>query len=151
MDFLDGNGGFLLKFTYSDTCGSLQCKPWNENGSHCDYFAVKATAGAVTDYKCSHMTTFHFSYCCLGTEIHEYTAFPWFNIKCHLTSIGNPIIEIRQSYLHNGISFTGKMISLYWSSPLVISENIFYCLMSIRNLGTRALLPVLWTVQPLVW
>ena len=23
---------------------------------------------------------------------------PWFNIRCHLTSIGNPIMEIRRSY-----------------------------------------------------
>ena len=38
--------------------------------------------------------------------------------RCHLTSIGNPIVEIRRSlrssYLHNGISYTGKMISLHW-------------------------------------
>ena len=33
-----------------------------------------------------------------------------------LTSIGNPIVEIRRSY---GISYTGKMASLYWIRALV--------------------------------
>ena len=36
--------------------------------------------------------------------------------RCHLTSIGNPIVEIKiSSYLHNGIfPYTGKILSLYW-------------------------------------
>ena len=29
---------------------------------------------------------------------------------------------VRSSYLHSGISYTGKMTSLYWSSPLVLSD-----------------------------
>ena len=29
---------------------------------------------------------------------------------------------VRSSYLHNGNSYTGKMASLYWFSPLVIKE-----------------------------
>ena len=38
----------------------------------------------------------------------------------YLTGVGNPIVEIRRSYdrlsyLHNGISYTGKMASLYWN------------------------------------
>ena len=39
--------------------------------------------------------------------------------RWHLTSIGNPIVEIRRSYLHNGISYTGKMTSLFWIRALV--------------------------------
>ena len=32
------------------------------------------------------------------------------------TSIANPIVKIRRSsYFHNGISYTGKMASLYWT------------------------------------
>ena len=31
-------------------------------------------------------------------------------LRCHLTNIGNPIVEIRRSY--NGISYTDKMTSL---------------------------------------
>ena len=39
--------------------------------------------------------------------------------------IGNPIVEIRRSsYLHNGISYTGKMSSLYW----IMAQVIFYML-----------------------
>ena len=32
-------------------------------------------------------------------------------------------MEIRRSYLHNGISYTGKMTSLYWISPLILSSD----------------------------
>ena len=40
--------------------------------------------------------------------------------RCHFTSKINPIVEtaLWLSYLHNGISYTGKMTSLYWISPL---------------------------------
>ena len=36
---------------------------------------------------------------------------------CHLTSIGNPIVDmrLRRIPIYNGISYTGKMTSLYWS------------------------------------
>ena len=44
---------------------------------------------------------------------------PWFNIKLHLTSIGNAILEIKLSYLQNGISYTGKT-SLYWIMALIL-------------------------------
>ena len=49
--------------------------------------------------------------------------------KYFLTSIGNPIMEmiLRLSYLHNGISYTGKMASLYWISPMTdISKTDLY-------------------------
>ena len=41
----------------------------------------------------------------------------------HLTSTRNPIVDktvVRSSYLHNGISYTGKMISLYWIGALLV-------------------------------
>ena len=41
----------------------------------------------------------------------------------HLTSIGNPIVEIRRSYLLNGIPYTGKMASLYWIRLLFSTNN----------------------------
>ena len=37
---------------------------------------------------------------------------------------------VRSSYLHNGISYTGKVASLYWFSPLVVwikKMNNAYC------------------------
>ena len=47
---------------------------------------------------------------------------PWFDIKmssyqCRKSHCGDKTV-VRSSYLHNGISYTGKMTSLYWFSPL---------------------------------
>ena len=52
-----------------------------------------------------------------------YQAGPWFNIKkssyqYRKSHCGDKTI-LRPSYLHNGISYTGKTTSLYWISPLV--------------------------------
>ena len=48
---------------------------------------------------------------------------PWFNIDMssyqYRTSHCGDKTVVRLSYLHNGISYTGKMASLYWISPLV--------------------------------
>ena len=46
---------------------------------------------------------------------------PWFNIKIssyryRKSHCGDNTV-VRSSYLHNGISYTGKTISLYWFSP----------------------------------
>ena len=46
------------------------------------------------------------------------TSGPWFNVKMlsyqfRKSHCGDKTI-LRPSYLHNGISYTGKMISLYW-------------------------------------
>ena len=64
---------------------------------------------------------------------------PWFNIKmssykyrkCHC---GDKTI-LRPSYLHNGISYTGKMISLYWIRALYLirCSNIRYFVKKIKN------------------
>ena len=47
---------------------------------------------------------------------------PWFNIKMpsyqyRKSHCGDKTI-VRSSYLHNGISYTGKILSLYWITPL---------------------------------
>ena len=48
---------------------------------------------------------------------------PWFNIKkspyqYRKSHWGNKTV-VRSSYLHSGISYTGKMASLYWFGPLI--------------------------------
>ena len=59
---------------------------------------------------------------------------PWFNIylekKNHLTSFGDPIVVIgrivRSSYLHNGISYTAKMMFLYWiTTNICVTSKIW--------------------------
>ena len=52
---------------------------------------------------------------------------PWFNIKMssyqyRKSHCGDKTI-LQPSYLHNGISYTGKMISLYWIRALVIHSS----------------------------
>ena len=50
---------------------------------------------------------------------------PWFNIKMssylYRKSHGGYVTYLWPSYLHNGISFAGKMTSLYWIRALVLS------------------------------
>ena len=53
---------------------------------------------------------------------------PWFNIKIssyqyRKSHCGDKTV-VRPSYLHNGISYTGKMVSLYWISPLLLTQVI---------------------------
>ena len=53
---------------------------------------------------------------------------PWFNIKMssyryRKSHCGDKTV-VRSSYLHNGISYTGKMTSLYWFSPLILQISI---------------------------
>ena len=62
---------------------------------------------------------------CLGCPAS--TPGPWFNIKMssyqyRKSHCGDKTI-LRPSYLHNGISYTGKMTSLYWIGALVSPEN----------------------------
>ena len=50
---------------------------------------------------------------------------PWFNIKMssyqyRKSHCGDKTV-VRSSYLHNGISYTGKMSSLYWIGALFVS------------------------------
>ena len=63
---------------------------------------------------------------------------PWFNIKmssyqyrkCHC---GDKTV-VRSSYLHNGISYTGKMSSLYWIGAQVLHIKIFQSHLVVRIL-----------------
>ena len=69
-----------------------------------------------------------------------YSSGPWFNMKMssyhyRKSHCGDKTI-LRPSYLHNGISYTGKMTSLYWIRHQVISLaleqwNIWYNLMTL--------------------
>ena len=54
---------------------------------------------------------------------------PWFNIKMssyqyRKSHCGDKTV-VRSSYLHNGISYTGKMSSLYWIRALTSGANDF--------------------------
>ena len=51
----------------------------------------------------------------------QYSPGPWFNIKMssyqyRKSHCGDKMV-VRSSYLHNGISYTGKMTFLYWFDP----------------------------------
>ena len=52
---------------------------------------------------------------------------PWFNIKMSSYQYRKPHCGdktiLRPSYLYNGISYTGKVTSLYWIRGLVLPEN----------------------------
>ena len=52
----------------------------------------------------------------------------WLNIKMlsyqdRKSHCGDKTV-VRSSYLHNGISYTGKTASLYWISPLVVTHHV---------------------------
>ena len=53
---------------------------------------------------------------------------PWFNIKMSSYQYGKSHCGdktvVRSSYLHNGISYTDKMTSLYWISPQKYTDKI---------------------------
>ena len=52
---------------------------------------------------------------------------PWFNIKMssyqYRKSLCGDKTVVRSSYLHNGISYTGKMTSLYWVRALTARSH----------------------------
>ena len=55
------------------------------------------------------------------------TTGPWFNIKTssyhyRKSHCGDKTV-VRSSYLRNGISYTGKMVSLYWISPQNVTKH----------------------------
>ena len=56
---------------------------------------------------------------------------PWFNIKMpsyqyRKSHCGDKTV-VRSSYLHNGVSYTGKMASLYWIGPLQNMNKYITC------------------------
>ena len=59
-------------------------------------------------------------------DVRKFTG-PWFNIKMSSYQYGKSHCGdktvVRSSYLHNGISYTGKMSSLYWIEALVTSQR----------------------------
>ena len=60
--------------------------------------------------------------CTMTTDNELMGSGSWFNIKMssyqyRKSHCGDKTV-VRSSYLHNGISYTGKMASLYWISPL---------------------------------
>ena len=64
-----------------------------------------------------------------GTHLTPILPGPWFNIKMssyqyRKSHCGDKMV-VRSSYLHNGISYTGKMASLYWFSPQMCSKYPF--------------------------
>ena len=62
-------------------------------------------------------------HCIQLKQAHCMSTGPWFNIKMtsyqYRKSHWGDKTVVRSSYLHNGISFTGKMVSLYWIGPLI--------------------------------
>ena len=76
---------------------------------------------------------------CLARTRHLYVVTgPWFNIKMwsyqyRKSHCGDKTV-VRSSYLHNGISYTGKMSSLYWTNPLVLFVISRVCEMVIINM-----------------
>ena len=63
------------------------------------------------------------------SEVLWHSQGPWFNIKMSSCQYGKSHCGdktvVRSSYLHNGISYTGKMTSLYWIRALVeISQEM---------------------------
>ena len=62
----------------------------------------------------------------LSRKFHERIPGPWFNIKMssyqyRKSHCGDKTI-LRPSYLHNGISYTGKTTSLYWIGALISTK-----------------------------
>ena len=68
---------------------------------------------------------YHTSLSCLGPQVLKHNTWrpgPWFNIKMssyqyRKSHCGDKTV-VRSSYLHNGITYTGKMSSLYWIAAL---------------------------------
>ena len=69
---------------------------------------------------------------------------PWFNIKMlsyqyRKSHCGDKTV-VRSSYLHNGISYTGKMVSLYWIRAQDVITGLGY-----RKAQKR------WHWQVIIW
>ena len=78
--------------------------------------------GALTNQRCSLATG-----CGIKSKSNWIPSGPWFNIKMssyqyRKSHCGDKMV-IRSSYLHNGISYTGKMTSLYWIRALLVPSS----------------------------
>ena len=72
---------------------------------------------------------------CIQHSNHNCRTGPWFNIKMsscqyRISHCGDETV-VRSSYLHNGISYTGKMSSLYWIRAL--SSQVWHLIIKIRR------------------
>ena len=73
-----------------------------------------------------------FSFPCTKLQFTSYIAlytWSWFNIKMpsyqyRKSHCGDKTV-VRSFYIHNGISFTGKMSSLYWIGALITSKVVY--------------------------
>ena len=68
-------------------------------------------------------------YSCCFVSFHQDSSGPWFNIQMlsfqyRKSHRGDKTI-LRPSYLHNGISYTGKMTSLYWIRALITIITVY--------------------------
>ena len=75
------------------------------------------------------------------THKHKGTPGPWFNIKMssyqyRKSHCGDKTV-VRSSYLHNGISYTDKMTSLYWIRALGTYQ---YRITRLFSIGTQSTL-----------
>ena len=71
-------------------------------------------------------------------QMHPQDSGPWFNIKMssyqyRKSHCGDKTV-VRSSYLHDGISYTGKMSSLYWISPQVVSSHESFNVFMTKNM-----------------
>ena len=94
--------------------------------------------------ECLFMTTPWFAFHVTGPLWGKFTG-SWFIIKMssyqyRKSHCGDKTV-VRSSYLHNGISYTGKMVTLYWISPLVTNgqkasnaKTVFFFVININKL-----------------
>ena len=136
---LDGVSGvwqrIIVVTSYQKTCSQL-----SKN-------TRTGTPGSKWDQSCTNGSS---SWCTLGVSLLYKTNLsttkqlpgPWLNIKLssyqyRKSHCGDKAV-VRSSYLHNGISYTGKMSSLYWISPQVTNHQILsntVCLMVVNAIG----------------
>ena len=90
-----------------------------------------------------------------GCYFAGHAAGPWFNIKMlsnhyRKSHCGDKTV-VRSSYLHNGISYTGKMSSLYWiGAQMTYSDEVLWSEIAVLRLkfhGSLLLLRVQLTIS----
>ena len=84
----------------------------------------------------------------------EYSG-PWFNIKMssyqyRKSHCGDKTV-VRSSYLHNGISYTGKMSYLYWIGALVSASEGFISLLETCLILKKKINQIIWLCQKWMW
>ena len=69
-------------------------------------------------------------YCEMRLDFFAWNTLDWFNIKMSSYQYKKPHCEdktiLRPSYLHNGISYTGKMSLLYWIMAQLLAAKFSY-------------------------